>query len=142
MPRIPLNIRTCVCLSLLPVLAAMGCRPTGGQVPFDAHREYDGQLPVFPGAQGFGTCTPAGRGGPVIPVTSLEPEGPGSLAEALAAKGPRTIVFEVGGVIDRRRSLRITQPFVTVGRLMRVTWRIAGICEMSMIATLHRTAMM
>src|SRR4051812_20466158 len=37
-------------------------------------------LPVFPGAEGFGTHTPAGRGGKVIEVTSLADSGPGSHA--------------------------------------------------------------
>lgn len=41
-----------------------------------------------------------GRGGRVIRVTTLAAEGPGSLLEAVKAKGPRIVVFEVGGVID------------------------------------------
>ncbi len=72
-------------------------------------------LPVFPGAQGFGAATPAGRGGQVIRVTTLDATGPGSLDAALRAPGRRTIVFEVGGVIDLAgRSLVVTEPFVTV----------------------------
>ena len=43
--------------------------------------------PVFPGAQGFGIQTPAGRGGRIMRVTSLKGEGPGSLREALQARG-------------------------------------------------------
>lgn len=59
--------------------------------------------------------TAGGRGGRIIRVTSLAKAGPGSLAEALAAKGPRIIVFEVAGAIDLERSvLAITEPFVTV----------------------------
>ncbi len=70
---------------------------------------------AFEGAVGFGVNTPAGRGGRIIKVTSLRPGGPGSLAAALAAKGPRIIVFEVGGVIDLDCGrLRIDEPFVTV----------------------------
>ncbi len=72
-------------------------------------------VPVFPGAQGFGVDTPAGRGGEVLRVTTLEPAGPGSLREALAAQGPRIVVFEVGGVIDlNKASLRVANPFLTV----------------------------
>ncbi len=71
-------------------------------------------LPVFPGAEGFGVDTPAGRGGAVIHVTSLAAEGPGTLREALATAGPRTIVFDVGGIIDATEPLVITEPFVTV----------------------------
>jgi hypothetical protein len=55
---------------------------------------------AFPGAQGFGAFTPGGRGGQVLRVTTLAASGKGSLAEALRAKGPRIVVFEVGGVID------------------------------------------
>ncbi len=71
--------------------------------------------PVFPGARGFGVQTPAGRGGKVIRVTNLRSTGPGSLREALGAKGPRIVVFEVGGVIDlEQKSITISEPFVTV----------------------------
>jgi hypothetical protein len=41
-----------------------------------------------------------GKGGRIIRVTTLSPDGPGSFIEAVKAKGPRIIVFEVGGVID------------------------------------------
>lgn len=59
--------------------------------------------------------TAGGAGGRIIRVTTLAKNGPGSLAEALAAKGPRIIVFEVGGAIDLQRSeLTITEPFVTI----------------------------
>ena len=71
--------------------------------------------PTFPGAVGFGVDTPAGRGGRVIKVTNLNRNGPGSFAEALAAKGPRILVFEVGGVIDLEgHSLSIREPMLTV----------------------------
>jgi len=70
---------------------------------------------VFPGAEGFGVETPAGRGGKVIKVTTLQPTGPGSLHEAVTAKGPRIVVFEVGGVIDLGLTkLRITEPYLTI----------------------------
>ena len=71
-------------------------------------------LPAFPGAQGFGAHTPGGRGGRVIPVTSLEAEGPGTLHDALRAKGPRIVVFRVGGAIQLVKDLAVTEPFVTV----------------------------
>jgi hypothetical protein len=44
-------------------------------------------LPVFPGAEGFGTDTPAGRGGRVLEVTTLADDGPGSLRAALNVPG-------------------------------------------------------
>lgn len=59
--------------------------------------------------------TIGGSGGRIIRVTSLEKSGPGTLAAALAEKGPRIIVFEVGGTIDLERStLTIAEPFVTI----------------------------
>lgn len=71
-------------------------------------------LPVFPGAEGFGTRTPAGRGGTVIEVTSLADHGPGSLREALADPAPRTIVFRVGGTIELESPLIVMHPFFTL----------------------------
>lgn len=67
-----------------------------------------------PAPQGF-TTTNGGRGGKILRVTTLAPRGDGSLAAALAAKGPRVVVFEVGGVIDLAgKSLTIREPFVTI----------------------------
>lgn len=71
-------------------------------------------LPVFPGAEGFGTRTPAGRGGKVLEVTSLADHGPGTLRAALAERGPRTIVFRVAGTIGLESPLIVTEPFLTV----------------------------
>ncbi len=74
-----------------------------------------GSIPVFPGAEGFGTLTPAGRGGMIIEVTTLADSGEGSLREALETEGPRTIIFKVGGVINvTSDNLFIRHPFVTV----------------------------
>lgn len=62
-----------------------------------------------------GDPTRGGAGGRIIRVTTLAKVGPGSLAEAIAAKGARTVVFEVGGVIDLGRStLEITEPNLTI----------------------------
>jgi len=71
-------------------------------------------LPVFPGAEGFGTDTPAGRGGRVIEVTTLADDGPGSLRAALDVPEPRVIVFRVGGTIELKGQLSIAHPFVTI----------------------------
>lgn len=82
---------------------------------FDAYRDLSAALPVFPGAQGFGTDTIAGRGGEVVTVTSLEASGTGTLRAALEdVEGPRTIMFEVGGVIDLSTNIVISEPFVSV----------------------------
>ena len=59
--------------------------------------------------------TDGGAGGRIIRVSTLDKDGPGSLAEALAAKGPRIVVFEVGGTIDLERSaLTVTEPHLTI----------------------------
>ncbi len=72
-------------------------------------------LCVFPGAVGYGADTPAGRGGAVLRVTSLDASGPGTLVEAISHPGPRVIVFEIAGVIDLQgKSLTVTEPFVTI----------------------------
>jgi hypothetical protein len=74
----------------------------------------DGSLVVFPGAEGFGTETPAGRGGKIIKVTNLNDSGTGSLRAAIDTSGPRIIVFEVGGQITLSSDLKISNPFVTI----------------------------
>ncbi|WP_395738164.1 polysaccharide lyase family 1 protein [Prosthecobacter sp.] len=71
-------------------------------------------LPVFPGAEGFGTRTPAGRGGKVIEVTTLADHGPGSLREALNDPAPRTVVFRVGGTIELETPIIVMHPFFTL----------------------------
>lgn len=74
----------------------------------------DINLPVFPTAEGFGTSTQAGRGGEIIKVTSLDDSGQGSLRSAMAVKGPRIIVFEVGGTIALSSEIIIESPYATI----------------------------
>ena len=58
-------------------------------------------LKAYPGVEGYGAYSTGGRGGMVYHVTNLNAYGPGSLAYGLEElQGPRTIVFDVGGVID------------------------------------------
>lgn len=71
-------------------------------------------LPVFPGATGFGTLTPAGRGGEIIRVSNLNDSGAGSLRDALGRDGKRIIVFTVGGTIRLDEDLQVSHPFVTI----------------------------
>ena len=69
----------------------------------------------FPGAVGWAATTPGGRGGAIVRVTNLNADGPGSLKAALERRGPRIVVFEVGGVIDLGlTTITINEPFLTV----------------------------
>lgn len=74
----------------------------------------DAPIKVFPEASGFGSETPAGRGGQIIIVTNLNDSGKGSLRDAVQTSGPRIIVFAVGGHIKLVNDLTIAQPFVTI----------------------------
>ena len=69
---------------------------------------------AFPGAEGHGAFAKGGRGGKVLFVTNLEDAGPGSLRAAIDAKGPRTVIFKVGGTIALKTKLVIREPFITV----------------------------
>ncbi len=94
--------------------AVVGRVPRRAPRPHDAHRDLTHSLAVFPGAEGFGTETPAGRGGRILRVTSLADDGPGTLRAAIETPGSRVIVFETSGVISLSRDLKLTEPFVTV----------------------------
>ncbi len=72
------------------------------------------QLPAFPGAEGYGSQTPGGRGGKVLIVNNLNDSGRGSLRAAVEAEGPRIVVFRVSGIIDLKSQIRVTQPFLTI----------------------------
>ena len=68
----------------------------------------------FPGAEGFGRHALGGRGGRVIKVSTLNDDGPGSLRAALREKGPRTVLFDVSGVIELERGIVLTNGRVTI----------------------------
>lgn len=71
-------------------------------------------LPVFPGAEGFGTNTSGGRGGIVCQVTNLNDEGAGSLRACIEEAGPRLIIFRQGGTIRLHSPLIITNPYISI----------------------------
>jgi hypothetical protein len=48
-------------------------------------------LPAFPGAEGYGASATGGRGGKVLHVTNLKPDGPGSFSAACAQRGPERL---------------------------------------------------
>ena len=71
-------------------------------------------MPAFPGAEGFGSTTPGGRGGKVLFVTNLDDSGPGSLREACGAEGPRIVVFRVSGLISLEKPITVQNPYLTL----------------------------
>jgi hypothetical protein len=73
-----------------------------------------GDVPAFPGAEGFGSTTRGGRGGRVIFVTNLNDDGPGSLRAACEAEGPRIVIFRVAGTIALARPIMVRNPFMTL----------------------------
>jgi len=70
---------------------------------------------AFHGAMGWGAETQGGCGGQILKVTNLNADGPGSFFEALNTRGPRIIVFEIGGVIDLGGKWHmIREPYLTI----------------------------
>jgi len=104
-------VLTVVIAWLVCPLAAASSSSAGGET----------LLLAFPSAEGFGACTPGGRGGKVYAVTTLEDylegkEAPieGSLRVAVNAKGPRIIVFRVSGTIALKGPLFVRNPYLTI----------------------------
>jgi hypothetical protein len=50
----------------------------------------------------------------VIEVTNLNDSGPGSLRAAIEANGARIVIFRIGGTIELRSELSITNPYITI----------------------------
>ena len=77
---------------------------------------------AFPTAEGYGRFAIGGRGGEVIEVTNLEDYDvskgeaviPGSFRSAVEAKGPRTIVFRVSGLIRLKAPCAVHNPYCTI----------------------------
>jgi len=104
-------LKTVSLLALAAVLATLPAGPAAAQTAdpdFHLNRStYD--------VLGWAKATKGGKGGRIIRVTNLDKDGPGSFRAAIEAKGPRIVVFEVGGVIDLDSdSIKITEPYLTI----------------------------
>ena len=74
---------------------------------------------AFPDAEGYGRFAIGGRGGTVYHVTSLDDDvsnpQPGTFRYGISkVSGPRTIVFDVSGVIYLKGRLTCSEPYVTI----------------------------
>ncbi len=87
----------------------------GGVVTAGKTWSFSPRQLAFPGAEGYGRYARGGRGGNVVHVTNLNDAGAGSFRDAVENQtGPRTIVFDVGGIISLNSRLVLSDPFVTV----------------------------
>lgn len=68
------------------------------------------ELKAFPSAFGAGRDLTGGRGGVILPVTTLADAGPGSFREAVMTPGPRTIIILVEGRVDAESPLYAGSP--------------------------------
>src|SRR5262249_39012799 len=66
------------------------------------------------GGGGAGRSSSGGGGGGGSVAPSLADSGPGTLREACEAAGPRTVVFNVAGIIRLKRPLHIRAPYLTI----------------------------
>ena len=70
---------------------------------------------AFKEAQGYGRFARGGRGGKVVHVINLNDDGPGSFREAVTNDiGPRTIVFDVSGMITLLSRLTVSSNYITI----------------------------
>jgi hypothetical protein len=72
-------------------------------------------IPAFSGAEGFGALATGARGGSVYHVTNLNDSGSGSFRDAVSQSN-RTVVFDVGGVINITTELAFANNITVAGQ--------------------------
>lgn len=102
-PLRPLLI-TSIAVTLICV--SSGAHPASAQTA--------GGVLAFPGAEGAGRFAVGGRAGQLFRVTQLGDAGPGSFRAAVEAEGPRTVIFDIGGVIHLASPLIIRRGRITI----------------------------
>jgi hypothetical protein len=99
-----MNLRRCVQTAMLRVAGFAVCCPL-----------LHAQVLAFPGAEGYGATASGGRGKPVIAVTNLQDDGPGSFREA-ARHSDVTILFKVSGVIHLKSNMDLGSNLTIAGQ--------------------------
>jgi len=70
---------------------------------------------AFPGAEGFGATASGGRGQPVLTVSNLHDDGPGSFRDA-AGHSNATVVFAVSGVVHLKSNMELGSNLTIAGQ--------------------------
>lgn len=100
---------------VLTAVLLSACSPVDGQTSDEREAPKIKRTKAFSDAVGHGAAALGGRGGQVIAVTTLADSGEGSLRACVDAKGPRTCIFKVSGVIRfTGQPPIIRQPYLTI----------------------------
>jgi pectate lyase len=70
---------------------------------------------AFPGAEGFGATASGGRGQPVLTVSNLHDDGPGSFRDATSHSNT-TVVFALSGVVHLKSNMELGSNLTIAGQ--------------------------